>query len=110
MGSRSPETTREAESGLASGLVIGLGPLGGPRAPEAGESPRVRLRSGGGCPGLLSVAGTRQAARAPPVLCILERNPSVMVCDCSVCLQHLFKQISGKDVHNQPRPSGPTGG
>ena len=34
LGSRSPETTREAESGLASGLVIGLGPPGGPRAPE----------------------------------------------------------------------------
>lgn len=45
-----------------------------------------------------------------PILCILERNPSVMVRDCSICLQHLFKHISGKEADNKPRPGGWAGG
>lgn len=70
--------------------------------------------SAGGLEGALAHWGCshssawRALSRQPqpyPILCILERNPSVMVCDCSICLQHLFKHISGKEADNKPRPA-----
>ena len=33
-----------------------------------------------------------------------------MVRDCSICLQHLFKHISGKEADNKPRLGGRAGG
>lgn len=68
-------------------------------------SPGPSRSAGGFC-----LAGLLQLRRLPqphPILCILERKPSVMVCDCSVCLQHLFKRISGKEADNKPRPGRP---
>lgn len=65
----------------------------------------VRPRSRGGfrpaslwCP----FAGTQQAAPAAPRF--MHINPSVMVCDCSICLQRLFKHTSGKEANNKPGP------
>lgn len=71
---------------------------GGPRAPDLRRLEGALARSSAG----------RALSRQPqphPILCILERNPSVMVCDCSICLQHLFKHISGKEADNKPRPA-----
>lgn len=96
-----------------NGIGPGLRPWP-PGAHRLHRQGRACWSGGGGLEGALAHWGCshssawRAVSRQPqpyPILCILERNPSVMVCDCSICLQHLFKHISGKEADNKPRPA-----